>query len=48
MSLAMKKMGKRYERHRKKLAGLAELEEEIDLFSRDRACFLAPHPKYHS
>jgi hypothetical protein len=48
MSLATKKMAKRYERQRKKQASFAELEEEIDLFSRDRAHFLSLRLKYHN
>lgn len=36
MSLATKKMAKRFEKRTRKLQGLAEVEEEIDLFSRQR------------
>jgi hypothetical protein len=39
MSLATKKMAKRYERQKKRQAGIKEIEEEIDLFSRDRKCY---------
>lgn len=41
MSLATKKMAKKYEQRRKRHAGITEyIGEEFDLFSRDRA-FLA-------
>ncbi|KAF9467356.1 DUF221 family protein [Collybia nuda] len=36
MSLATKKMAKRYERQKQRQAGVKILEEEIDLFSRDQ------------
>lgn len=36
MSLATKKMAKRYERQKQRQAGIKVLDEDIDLFSRDR------------
>lgn len=36
MSLATKKMAKRYERQKQRQAGINVLDEDIDLFSRDR------------